>query len=189
MKLIGPSAPGYNTSTTFSIQIIVTDNDGREVQVGTAAEITPSHTRSTTIVGGVGMGDRMLERVPGRSEYKLTMKKFALWKKPIQTIFGYHPDTRMLAEFQRPFEVKVYHIDPNTPDTKLAATQTSGTPIADYTSGRPNFITTIYKGCVLTSWTRRQEYGSESVITDEVEIDVTSIVNGKVTLPSLTDLV
>lgn len=189
MRLIGPSAPGFQTQTIFSLQIIMTDNDGKEVVVGTASELSPSQDRSNTIVGGVGIGDRILEVVPGRSKYDLSIKKFALWKKPIYSIFGYHPDVRMIAEMQRPFDIKTYHIDPNVPDTRVAASQTSGSPAVDYTTDRPNFIVTIYKGCVIKKLSRRMEYSNEAVIVDDVECDVTAILNGKATLPSLSDLV
>lgn len=189
MRLLGPSAPGYQTATAFSLQIIMTDNDGKEVVVGTAAELAPRQNRTNTPIGGVGIGDRNLEIVPGRSKFGLRLKKFLLWKKPIQTILGAHADVRMIAEMQRPFDIKTYHINPNVPDTTQAATSSSGTPAADYTTDRPEFITTIYKGCVINQWSRTYSVENEAVISDEVEVDVTAILNGKATLPPLLDLV
>ena len=168
-ELKGPSAPGVRTQTIFSLQVFTTDDEGKEVQIGTAMEISPSHDRTNTPVGGVGIGDRIMEIVPGRTKYSLSLRKFSLWTKRLQQIFGYNKDFRMLAEMQRPFDIRVYHLNPNP--------------------GADNEIeVTIYKDCVISRWQRRQEWAEEVVIADEVDVDVTMIHANKMLWPSLANL-
>jgi hypothetical protein len=167
--LLGPSAPSVRAQTIFSLQVFTTDDEGKEVQIGTAMEISPSHERTNTPVGGVGIGDRIMEIVPGRTKYTLSMKKFSLWTKKLQQVFGYNKDFRMLAEMQKPFDVRVYHLNPNP--------------------GKESEIdVTVYKDCVISSWKRKQEWGDDVVISDDVEVDVTSIHANKMLWPSLSNL-
>src|SRR5271157_5548619 len=138
-QLLGPSAPGVKTQTTFSLQVFVTDDDGNDVQIGTATEINPSHNRTNTLIGGVGIGDRIMEIVPGRTHYTISLKKFSIWTKNIQQIFGYSADFRMLAEMQSAFDIRVFQINPNTGDVN----------------------TTVYKDCVINKWERTQQWADE----------------------------
>jgi len=167
--LYGPSAPGVRTQTIFSLQVVIGSSDGTtpDVQIGTATELSPNHERSNTLIGGVGIGDRIMEIVPGRSKYSVSLKKFSLWTKKLAEIFGYSRDFRMLAEMQRPFDIKVYHVNPNNKD---------------------EVEVTIYRNCVIRSWRRRQEWSDEVVIADDVEVDVTSIDANKTLWPSLSEL-
>jgi len=172
-KLYGPSAPGVRTQTVFSLQVVIGqyDNPSADVLIGTATDISPDHSRTNTLIGGVGIGDRIMEIVPGRSKYSVSLKKFSLWTKRLAEVFGYSGDFRMLAEMQKPFDIKVYHVNPNYPndDSKVEAT--------------------IYRDCVIREWRRRQEWSDEVVIADEVTVDVTSIhANNGPLWPSLTEL-
>lgn len=173
-KILGPSAPGVQSQTVFSLQVFAGQwgNDADDVQIGTATDLTPSHERTNTLVGGVGIGDRIMEIVPGRSRYTISMKKFSLWTKRLAQILGFKrgQDIRMLAEMQAPFDIKVYHINPNPDD--------EGT----------NAEVTIYRDCVIKSWRRRQEWGEEVVIADEVEMDVTYIHGDSEIWPPLSNL-
>jgi len=165
-QLLGPSAPGVKTQTTFSLQVFVTDDDGNDVQIGTATEINPSHNRTNTLIGGVGIGDRIMEIVPGRTHYTISLKKFSIWTKNIQQILGYSADFRMLAEMQSAFDIRVFQINPNTSDV----------------------ITTVYKDCVINKWDRTQQWENEVVIADDVELDVTMIHANTMLWPSLASL-
>jgi len=171
-QILGPSAPGVKAQTVFSLQIAIGqwDNAAADVQIGTATEISPNQERTNTLIGGVGIGDRIMEIVPGRSKYSVTLKKFSLWSKRLSEVFGYNKDFRMLAEMQKPFDIKVYHVNPN-PDNKGGEIEV-----------------TIYRDCVIKSWRRRQEWADEVVIADEVEVDVTMIHANKQLWPSFTDL-
>lgn len=173
-KILGPSAPGVRTQTVFSLQIFIGqwESDTDDVQVGTATEASPNHERTNTLIGGVGIGDRIMEIVPGRSRYTLTLKKFSLWTKKLAQVLGFNngEDIRMLAEMQKPFDIKVYHINPN-PDNE-------GT----------NAEVTIYRDCVIRSWRRRQEWSDEVVIADEIEVDVTYIHGETDPWPQLSNL-
>jgi len=171
-QILGPSAPGVSTQTVFSLQIAIGqwDNDQPDVQIGTATEVTPNQERTNTLIGGVGIGDRIMEIVPGRTKYSVTLRKFSLWTKRLAEIFGYNKDFRMLAEMQKPFDIKVYHVNPN-PDNQGGEIEV-----------------TIYRDCVIKSWRRRQEWADEVVIADEVEVDVTSIHANKELWPKLNDL-
>jgi hypothetical protein len=110
-----------------------------------------------------------MEIVPGRSKYSVTLKKFSLWSKTLSQVFGYDQDFRMLAEMQTPFDIKVYHVNPNP-------------------SANGAIEVTIYRNCVIKSWRRRQEWADEVVIADEVEVDVTMIHANKQLWPQLTNL-
>lgn len=167
MRLLGPSAPGIATQTTFSLQVVIKDNEQKDRVVGTAKEITPSQTRTNTPVGGVGIGDRILELVPGRTSYTLKLSKFSLWKKPVQAVLGYSPDERMLAQWQVPFDIKTYHVDPNKTDS---------------------FILTVYRGCQINNISRTQQYDDDVTLVDEVEIDCARIDGNIVTLPEIGEI-
>jgi hypothetical protein len=168
-QLLGPSAPGYRAMTIFSLQIFTTDDEGRDVQIGTAMEFSPNHTRTNTPVGGVGIGDLMMEIVPGRSRYTVSLRKFSLWNKRIQQVFGYNKDFRMLAEMQAPFEIRVFHLNPN-PESE------------------DEIEVTVYTGCVIASWDRKQEWQDDVTIVDDISVDVTRIHANKMLWPSLSAL-
>lgn len=168
-EILGPSAPGVRTQTVFSLQVFTTDDEGHEVQIGTATELSPTHERTNTLVGGVGIGDRIMEIVPGRTKYSITLRKFSLWTKNIQQILGFDKNFRMLAEMQKPFDIRVYHLNPN-PDK------------AD------EIQVTVYKDCVLNRWDRKQEWTDEVVIADECTVDVTMIHANNMPWPSLDTL-
>ena len=167
MRLLGPSAPGIDTQTTFSLQVVIKDHEGKKRLVGTAKEITPTQTRTNTPVGGVGIGDRILELVPGRTQYSLKLSKFSLWKKPIQAVLGYSPEERMVAQWQFPFEIETYHINPNSTD---------------------NFIKTVYRGCQIKEMSRTQQYDDDVTLIDEVDIDCARIDGNIVTLPDIGEI-
>lgn len=170
--LLGPSAPGVRTQTTFSLQIWMTDDSGRSIQVGTINNLSPSQTRTNKPIGGVGIGDRRIEIVPGLSNYTLTLEKVALWDKALSQIFGYPADVRMLAEMQKPFDILQQHINP--------------TPAADRPNPNvPDILITVYRKCVISSWERQQRWGDDVVIADRVTVDVTSIDDNDPSLKSL----
>jgi len=171
--ILGPSAPGIRSQTVFSLQVFAGqwENSEQDVQIGTATELTPTQERTNSLIGGVGIGDRIMEIVPGRSKYSLTLKKFSLWQKKLAEIFGFAngKDIRMLAEMQMPFDIKVYHLNPNS--------ETSDT-----------MEVTIYRDCVIKSWRRKQEWADEVVIADDVEVDVTMIHANTVPFPTLSNI-
>ena len=75
----------------------------------------------------------------------------------------------MLAEMQKPFDIRVYHLNPNP--------------------GQEDDIqVTIYKDCVLSRWQRKQEWTDEVVIADECDVDVTMVHSNKMLWPSLSNL-
>jgi len=167
-NLLGPSAPNVRTQTTFGLQIVMIDDDNNAVQIGTAKEITPVHTRSNTPVGGVGIGDRRMEIVQGLTSYTVALKKFSLWGKRIQQVCGFDSEVRMLAEMQTPFDIYTYHLNP-------AGTTEKGLFINDGEVADSNIITTIYRDCVINNWNRSQVYAEDVTIVDEVDVDVTRI--------------
>lgn len=167
-NLLGPSAPNVRTQTTFGLQIVMVTDDNEPVQIGTAVKATPSHKRTNTRVGGVGIGDRIMEYVPGLTSYTLSIEKFAMWNKVIQQIFGFDPRVRMLAEMQKPFDVYTYHLNP-VGTTEKGLFSNNGL-VED-----ANIITTIYRDCVISTWDRSQEYKEEVTIVDNMEVDVTRI--------------
>lgn len=172
MSLLGPSAPSVRTQTTFSLQIWMTDNTGQPVQVGTISNFSPSHRRTNKAIGGVGIGDRRIEIVPGVSNYTLSLEKVALWDKTLSQIFGYPVDVRMLCEMQKPFDIVQQHINP-TPASERA------------NQNVPDIQITVFRKCVISSWERTQRWGDDVTITDRMEVDVTSIDDGDPSLKSL----
>lgn len=170
--LLGPSAPGVRSQTTFSLQIWMTDDTGQPVQVGTMNNFSPSQRRTNKAIGGVGIGDRRIEIVPGVSSYTLSLEKVAFWDKALSQIFGYPVDVRMLAEMQKPFDIIQQHINP--------------TPAADRPNpNTPDILITVYRKCVISSWDRTQRWGDDVTITDRIDVDVTSIDDGDPSLKSL----
>ena len=180
-NLLGPSAPDVKTQTTFGLQIVMIDDEDNAVQVGTATNATPSHQRSNTKVGGVGIGDRIMEIVPGLTSYTLSLTKFSLWNKYIYQVLGYNVNIRMLAEMQTPFDVYTYHLNP-TGTTSKGIFVNSG-EVAD-----SNIVTTIYRDCVVSSWNRTQQYDADVTISDVVEMDVTRIEGSPQSLADLPEL-
>ena len=173
-QLLGPSAPGVRTKTSFSLQLWVKDDTGAFVQIGTCKEFSPSQDRRNTRIGGVGIGDRTLEIVPGLSKYTVKANKFALWEKTISSCFGYRmpgqatgQGIRMLAFMQAPITIYQIHVDPNDPN---------------------NLLKTVYNGCVISRWNTPQKWDDDVTIIDDVEFDVTSIDDGNSSLVSLAQV-
>jgi hypothetical protein len=162
------------TKTTFSLQLWVKNDDNNYIQIGTCKEFSPSQDRRNTLVGGVGIGDRILEIVPGRSKYNVKANKFSLWEKSIAQILGYRmpgqasgDGIRMLAFMQAPITIYQIHVDPNDPN---------------------NILQTVFRGCVVSRWNTPQKWDDDVTIIDDVEFDVTSIDNGDSSLVNLSQV-
>jgi hypothetical protein len=169
MPLYGPAAPATQTQTTYTLQVFFTPKDkagnpiGDPLQLGTVYEITPRHSRRNSPIGGVGIGDRRLELVPGRTDYTITLHKFSIWTKTLQQIMGRPVNERMLAELQIPFDIVVEHINPGSEDVHV----------------------TIYRDCQIREWRRTQRWSDEVYIADELDVDVRMIQSDD---PSITDI-
>lgn len=175
--ILGPSAPAVRSQTTFALSLWATDDTGKVIQLGTCKEFTPNQDKRNTLVGGVGIGDRILEIVPGRSKYTLRITKFALWEKSVAKAFGYKmpggngDGIRMIANMQLPIDIIQIHLKPNATDQAVEQA-----------------VTTVYKKCVLSRWNRPQRWDDDVTIVDEVEFDVTSIDDGTNSLYDLSQV-
>ncbi len=124
--------------------------------IGIIQTLEPSQDRATTPVRGVGTGDRIIERVWGLTEYKLSVQKMALFKKRMINMFGYGDTFRMLAQLRVPIDISVISLLPDN----------------------TNAYTTVYRGCHMTSHSAPIQITGEIIITENAQFDVTSIDNG-----------
>jgi hypothetical protein len=131
------------------------------VRVGVVQTLEPSQDRSTTPVRGIGIGDRILQRVWNLTDYKLNVTKMALFQKNLIQILGYDNASgpggfRMLAQLRFPIDIKEVMLQPD------------GSPIHQ----------TVYHGCYLTSFSAPKNIGGDIIITESASFDCTYVSDG-----------
>jgi hypothetical protein len=132
-------------------QILVNGN-----LVGVIQNLSPSQDRASTAVRGIGIGDRIIERVWQLTEYKLSIEKMALFQKKMINLFGYGDTFRMLAQLRVPIDIQEILLLPD------------GT----------NVRTTVYRGCYMTSYSDPKQISGEIIITETAQFDCTSVDDG-----------
>lgn len=132
-------------------QILVNGN-----LVGVIQTLSPSQSRSTTPVRGIGIGDRIIERVWGLTDYKISVTKMALFKRKMINLFGYGDSFRMLAQLRVPIDIQEILLLPD------------GT----------NIRTTVYRGCYMISYSDPKQITSDIIITETADFECTSIDDG-----------
>jgi len=138
-------------AVSTSSQILVNGN-----LIGIIQSLEPSQDRATTPVRGIGIGDRIIERVWQLTDYKLNVTKMALFKKKMINLFGYGDTFRMLAQLRVPIDIQEILLLPD------------GT----------NVRTTVYRGCYMTSYSDPKAITGEIIITETANFDCTSVDNG-----------
>ncbi len=145
--------------------------------IGVVQSLEPTQTRGTTPVRGIGIGDRILQRVWNVSDYQLTFNKMALFSKflfsaiygPLQAGTPWLTNMtsfRMIAELREPLDIQELVVDPVT-----------GNAIR----------TTVYRGCYLNNYTSpRSISGGDIIIMETGTFDVTSIDDGGTESPANT---
>lgn len=139
------------TAVSTASQILVNGN-----LIGIIQSLEPSQDRATTPVRGIGIGDRIIERVWQLTDYKLTVTKMALFKRKMINLFGYGDTFRMLAQLRVPIDIQEILLLPD------------GT----------NVRTTVYRGCYMTSYSDPKSITGEIIITETAAFDVTSVDDG-----------
>ncbi len=139
------------TAVSTASQILVNGN-----LIGIIQSLEPSQDRATTPVRGIGIGDRIIERVWQLTDYKLTVTKMALFKRKMINLFGYGDTFRMLAQLRVPIDIQEILLLPD------------GT----------NIRTTVYRGCYMTSYSDPKSITGEIIITETAAFDVTSVDDG-----------
>jgi hypothetical protein len=132
-------------------QILVNGN-----LVGVIQTITPSQTRASTPVRGIGIGDRIIERVWQLTDYKISVNKMALFSKKMLNLFGYGNTFRMLAQLRVPIDIQEILLLPD------------GT----------NVYTTVYRGCYMNNYSDPKTITGEIIVTETADFDCTSIDDG-----------
>lgn len=125
--------------------------------VGVVQSLEPTQTRSTTPVRGIGIGDRIIERVWGTSEYTLTVSKMALFKRFLFQALGYNPNFRMIAELKFPIDIQETILFPDNSQTR----------------------NTFYRGCYLNNYTAPRNIDGNLIIMESATFDLTSIDDGE----------
>jgi len=125
--------------------------------VGVVQSMDPTQTRSTTPVRGIGIGDRIIERVWQVSDYSFTFQKMALFKKFLFETLGYNANFRMIAELRFPLDFQETIMLPNGATTK----------------------TTFYRGCYLNNYTAPRSITGDIIIMENGTFDCTSIDDGE----------
>jgi hypothetical protein len=137
--------------------------------IGVVQSLDPSQDRNTTPVRGIGIGDRIIERVWGLTDYKLTCTKFALFQASVFSIFSATADRpasdgfRMLAQLRTPVDIQEILM----------------LPVADPNSDALTIRTTNYRGCYMTSFSAPRSIGGDIIITETVNFDCTYIDNNE----------
>lgn len=149
--------PNTKSATAFALKVFTPDDAGKYRQIGVLQQLNPSHTRSGTPVGGVGMGDIIGEIVPGRTAYTLAVEYFVLYKRRFFEALGYDASFRMLAELQTPLDIE----EQLTPPTDTS-----------------NPIITWYRGCVVTDSSNTQRWDTETVISTSATLSCASLDDG-----------
>jgi hypothetical protein len=152
----GPQTLAVSTSA----QVLV----GGKV-IGVVQSLEPTMDRSTTAVRGIGTGDRILTRVWGLTDYKLSVSKLLLFKQNMIEMFGYAGGFRMLAELRTPIDIhEILYV-----------------PVADRTADAQRIRETMYKGCYMTSYGAPRAIGSDIIITETAAFDVTFVYDPNTT--------
>ena len=125
--------------------------------IGVIQNLDPNQTRDATPVRGIGIGDRMLGRIWGLTDYTMNVTKFALFKKSIINLFGYGDTFRMLAQLRTPIDIQEILISPETGGVMRQ---------------------TVYRGCYITSYANPKSIG-EVIISETVAFGVTSVDDGE----------
>jgi len=125
--------------------------------IGVVQELNPSQDRSTTPVRGIGIGDRIIDRVWQLTDYKLSVTKMALYKKKMLNLFGYADTFRMLAQLRVPIDIQEILLLPD------------GT----------NVRTTVYRGCYMISHSDPKSITGDIIVTETADFDVTSVDDGE----------
>ncbi len=141
--------------------------------IGVVQSLEPTQTRGTTPVRGIGIGDRILERVWGLSDYQLSFQRMALFNSfMVQALYSASPTPplnlnsfRMISELRFPLDIQEILVDPVT-----------GNPLR----------TTVYKGCYLNNHTAARQITGDIIIMENGTFDVTSINDGASETPANT---
>ena len=137
--------------------------------IGVVQSLDPSQDRNTTPVRGIGIGDRIIERVWGLTDYKLTVTKFALFQSSIFQVFAAQADVatsngfRMLAQLRTPVDIQEILM----------------LPVADPTSDALTIRVTNYRGCYMTTFSAPRSIGGDIIITETANFDCTYIDDGE----------
>jgi len=133
--------------------------------IGVVQSLDPNQDRSTTPVRGIGIGDRIIERIWGLTDYKLTVTKFALFQKSMFQIFSSNNESsasggfRMLAQLRTPVDIQEILM----------------LPVASPTEEPLTIRVTNYRGCYMTSFTAPRSIGGDIIITETANFDCTYI--------------
>ena len=138
-------------AVSTAAQILVNGN-----LVGVVQSLQPSQDRATTPVRGIGIGDRIIERVWQLTDYKLTVEKMALFQRKMINLFGYSSTFRMLCQLRVPIDIQEILLLPD------------GT----------NIFTTVYRGCYMTSYSDPKSITGEIIITETANFECTSVDDG-----------
>ena len=125
--------------------------------IGVVQSLEPSQTRNTIPVRGIGIGDRIIERVWGLSEYTASFQKMALFKKFMFQALGYNPNFRMLAELRFPLDIQESILFPDGSQTR----------------------NTFYRGCYLNNYSAPRNISGDLIIMESGTFDITSIDDGE----------
>lgn len=129
--------------------------------IGVVQSMEPSQDRSTTPVRGIGIGDRIIDRIWGLTDYKLSVNKFCLFKKAMMNLFGYDNSFRMLAQLRTPIDIQEILM----------------IPTADPNSEPLTIRETIYRNCFMTSYSAPRSIG-DVIISETAAFECTWIDDG-----------
>jgi len=125
--------------------------------IGVIQQLEPSQTRNTTPVRGIGIGDRIIDRVWNLTDYSISVQKMALFKKQMLNLFGYGDAFRMLAQLREPIDIQEVLLLPD------------GTTVRQ----------TVYRGCYMTSYSAPKSIGGDIIITESAQFECVSVDNGE----------
>ena len=148
--------PDTQTATAFAVKVFMPNQQGQYAQIGTIKNINLTDDRGDTVIGGVGIGDRIIEYVPGRTGHSLAVSYFTLYKRSLFQALGIDDSVRMLSELVNSFIMYQEMPPPNGDEP----------------------IVTWYRGCVVTAWGKTQQYEADTVIVETATIRYASADDG-----------
>jgi hypothetical protein len=146
-------------SVSTAAQLFIEAPGRGSVRIGVVQSLEPSQDRGTTPVRGIGIGDRILQRVWNLTDFKLSVSKMALFQKSMIEILGYDNGSggfRMLSQLRFPIDIKEIMLQPDGSQVRQ----------------------TVYHGCYLTSFSAPKTIGGDIIVTESAQFDCTYVSDG-----------
>ena len=176
-----------------------TTEEQPESQIGALSNFSVTDSRSNEALRGVGVGDRIMELIPGVTSTTISASRAALWLQNVMQAFGYKSGidgiVRSLRHHRWPFDIKqemvfseienlppvgktdnfnslfqeIFNISPTTVKSEGLPSKVSEADLDR------NVLVTIYEGCWFNQCTTT--FNSDSaLVVENCNIDVSDVV-------------